>query len=222
MMKRTTAWTQVVEIWPWIEKPCTIITITIISPLTDETEVLLHARLSTQLSPRCLAWSYSSILWCCRSNYYVVALTYEPNRRCPPCLIVCIGYSAESHGQTISASTTCQWHGGVPWDPQDSRPCTTRTHLSCVPITEAKQLHRDFHLNAWIRFSIYLPPVFMPRTNNIIAFVVSTRYLNSLNLIGKPMLLINTQLSFTITAVAVAILMWISALHVPSLDKIAP
>ena len=35
------------------------------------------------------------------------------------------------------------------------------------------------------------------------------------------MVLINTQLSFTITAVAVAILMLISALHVPSLDKIA-
>ena len=81
-------------------------------------------------------------------------------------------------------------------------PCTTRTHLSCVPIREAKQLHRDFHLNAWIRFSIYLPQVFMPRTN--IAFVGSTRYLNSLNLNEKPMLLINTQLSFTITAVAVA------------------
>ena len=59
----------------------------------------------------------------------------------------------------------------------------------------------------------------MPRTN--IAFVGSTRYLNSLNLIGKPMLLIDTQLSFIITAVAVAILMWISALPVPSLDKIA-
>ena len=40
---------------------CTIITI--ISPLTDETEVLLHARLSTQPSPRCLAWSYLSILY---------------------------------------------------------------------------------------------------------------------------------------------------------------
>ena len=186
---------------------CTIITITItiISPLTDETEVLLHARLSTQPSPRCLEWSCLSILWCCRSNYYVIALTYERNRRCPPYLIVCIGYSAESHGQTISASITCQWHGGVQWNPQDSRPCTTRTHLSCVPIREATQLHRDFHLNAWIRFSKYLPPVFMTSTN--IAFVGSTRDLNSLKLIGKPMLLINTQLSFTITAVAVAILM---------------
>ena len=99
---------------------CTIITI--ISPLTDETEVLLNARHSTQPSPRCLAWSCLSILWCCRSNYYVVALTYERNRRCPPYLIVCIGYSVESHGQTISASITCQWHGGVLWDPQDYRP----------------------------------------------------------------------------------------------------
>ena len=79
------------------------------------------------------------------------------------------------------------------------------THLSCVPIRKAKQLHRDFHLNAWILFSVYLPPVFMPRTN--IAFVGSTRYLNSLNLIWKLMLLVNTQLCFTITAVAVAILM---------------
>ena len=152
-----------------------------------------------------LAWSCLSILWRFRSNSYVAALTYERNRRCPPCLIVCIGYSTESHGQTISASITCQWHGGVPWDRQDSRPCTTRTHLSCVPIREAKQLHRDFHLNAWIRFSVYLPPVFMLRTN--IAFVGNTRYLNSLNSIWKPMLLVNTQLSFTITAVAVAILM---------------
>ena len=84
---------------------CTIITI--ISPLTDETEFLLHVRLSIQPSPRCLAWSCLSILWCCRSNYYVAALTYERNRRCLPCLIVCIGYSAESHGQTISASITC-------------------------------------------------------------------------------------------------------------------
>ena len=191
------------------------ITITIISPLTDETDVLLHTRLSTHASPRCLALSCLSILWCCRSNYYVVALTYQCNRRCPPYLIVCIGYNAESHGQTISDSITCQWHGGVPRDPQDSRSCTTRTHLSCVPIRQAKQLHRDFHLNVWIRFSTYLPPVFMPRTN--IAFVGSTRDLNSLNLTGKPMLLINTQLSFTFTAVAVAIVMQISALLVPSL-----
>ena len=87
---------------------CTIITITIISPLTDETEVLLHARLSTQPSPRCLAWSYLSILWYCSSNYYVVALTYVRNRRCSLCWIVCIGYSAESHGQTISASKPYQ------------------------------------------------------------------------------------------------------------------
>ena len=36
----------------------------------------------------------------------------------------------------------------------DYRPCNTRTHFSCVPIREAKQLHRDFHLNAWIRFSM--------------------------------------------------------------------
>ena len=114
-------------------------------------------------------------------------------------------YSAVSRVHTISASIACQWHGGVPWDRQDSRPCTTRTHLSCVPIREAKQLHRDFHLNAWIRVSIYMPPMFMPRTN--IAFAGSTRALNSLNLIGKPMMLINTQLSFTITAMAVAILM---------------
>ncbi len=45
----------------------------------------------------------------------------------------------------------------------------------------------------------------MPRTN--IAFVGNTIYLNNLNLMWKPMLLVNTQLSFTITAVAVAILM---------------
>ena len=134
-----------------------------------------------------------------------VTLTYERNRMCPPCLIVCIGCSAELHGQTISASIAWQWHEEDPWYPQDSRHCTKRTHLSCVPIREAKQLHRDFHLNAWISFSIYLPPVFMPRTN--IAFVGSTRDLNSINLTGKLMLLINTQLSFTITAVTVAILM---------------
>ena len=181
-----------------------IITITIITPLTDETEFLLHVRLSTQHSPRrpgmgmfVHSMVFSVQFLCCRPHLRT------QSKVPPPCLIVCIGYSAESHGQTISI--TCQWHGGVPWDRQDSRPCTTRTHLPCVPITEAKQLHRDFHLNAWTRFSVYLPPVFMHRTN--IAFVGSTRYLNSLNLIWKPMLLVNTQLSFTITAVAVAILM---------------
>ena len=89
---------------------CTIITITIISPLTDETEVLLHARLSTQPSPRSLAWSCLSIPWCCPSNDYVVALTNARNRSCHPCLVGCIGYSAESRGQTISASITCLWH----------------------------------------------------------------------------------------------------------------
>ena len=118
---------------------CTIITI--ISPLTYETEVLLHVRLSTQPSPICPAWSCVSILWCCRPNYYVVALTYERIRRCPPCecLHRLYKYIAVSYGQTISASIACQWHGGVPWDRLDSRPCTTRTHLSCVPIREAKQ-----------------------------------------------------------------------------------
>ncbi len=49
------------------------------------------------------------------SNYYVVAITYERNRRCPPCLIVCIGYSAESHGQTYQilslANGTEGFHG---------------------------------------------------------------------------------------------------------------
>ena len=202
MMKCITDWTQVVVMWSWIEQH-------IHAPSSPSPSSLLwQTRLNSSsmsdslpsLRQDVLAWSCLSILWCFRSNYYVAALTYEHNRRCPPCLIVCIGYSAESHGQTISPSITCQWHGGVPWDPQDSRPCTTRSHLSCVPIREAKQLHREFHLNAWIRFSVYLPPVFMPRTN--IAFVGSTRYLNILNLIWKPMLL-----SFTITAVAVAILM---------------
>ena len=45
-------------------------------------------------------------------------------------------------------------------------------------------------------------------------------YLNILCLVGKPMLLLNTLLSFAITAVA--ILMRISALQVLSLDKVAP
>ena len=71
---------------------CTVITI--ISPLTEEDEVRLHARLSTQPSPRCLALSCLSIIWCCRPSSDVVALTYEHNRWCPPCLIVCIGYNA--------------------------------------------------------------------------------------------------------------------------------
>ena len=43
---------------------------------------------------------------------------------------------------------------------------------------------------------------------------------NILCLVGKPMLLLNTLLSFAITAVA--ILMRISALQVLSLDKVAP
>ena len=75
---------------------CTIITIS--SPLPEEAEVL-QATLSTQPSPRCLAWLCLSILWCYRQNSYVVALTYECNRWCPPCLVICIGYSAMSPGQ---------------------------------------------------------------------------------------------------------------------------
>ena len=47
----------------------------------------------------------------------------------------------------------------------------------------------------------------------------SARDLNSLCLVGKPMLLLNTLLSFAIIAVAVAILMRISALHVPSFGQ---
>ena len=50
--------------------------------------------------------------------------------------------------------------------------------------------------------------------------VRSTIDLNSLCLVGKPMLLLNTLLSCAITAVA--ILMQISALQVPSLDKVVP
>ena len=96
---------------------CTIITIT--STLTGEAEVL-QATLSTQHSPRCLAWSCLSIIWC-RQNSYVVALTHECNRWCPPCLVICIGYSAVSPGQTISASIAWQWHEDIPLDPQDSQ-----------------------------------------------------------------------------------------------------
>ena len=44
--------------------------------------------------------------------------------------------------------------------------------------------------------------------------------LNSLCLVVKPMLLLNTMLSFAITAVT--ILMQISSLQVLSLDKVAP
>ena len=62
-----------------------------------------------------LAWSCLSILGCFRSNSYVAALTYERKRRWPPCLIVCIGYSAESHGQTYQilslANGTEGFHG---------------------------------------------------------------------------------------------------------------
>ena len=52
--------------------------------------------------------------------------------------------------------------------------------------------------------------------------VWSTKYLNSMCLVGKPVLLLKTLLSFPINAVAVAILMRISDLNVPSLDRIAP
>ena len=46
------------------------------------------------------------------------------------------------------------------------------------------------------------------------------RDLNSLCLVGKPILLLNTLLSFAITAVAIS--MRISALQVLSLDNVAP
>ena len=52
------------------------------------------------------------------------------------------------------------------------------------------------------------------------SIVVGIRDLNRLYLVGKPMLLLNNLLSFAITAVT--ILMRISALHVLSLDKVAP
>ena len=52
--------------------------------------------------------------------------------------------------------------------------------------------------------------------------VESTIYLNRLYLFGKPMMLLHTLISFAINAVAVAILMRISALHVPYLDNVAP
>ena len=50
----------------------------------------------------------------------------------------------------------------------------------------------------------------------------STIYLNRLYLFGKPMMLLHTLASFAINAVAVAILMLIYALQVPSSDNVAP
>ena len=50
--------------------------------------------------------------------------------------------------------------------------------------------------------------------------VVGIRDQNNLSMVGKPMLLLNTLLSFAI--MSVAILMRISALQVLSLDKVAP
>ena len=67
-----------------------IISITIISPLTEEAGFLLRARLSKLPSPRCLTWSCLSIRCRCRPSSFVDALSYEGNRRCPPCLIVLI------------------------------------------------------------------------------------------------------------------------------------
>ena len=190
------------------------------SPQTEEADVLLlQARLSTHHSPINLVWSCLSILWRCRPCSYVVALVYERNPWCPPCLIVCIRYIAVSRGQTKSASIAWQWHDEVPWHQRVYPLCSARTHWSFLPVREAHQLPRAFHLNAWIRFSIFSTSV---HASHQYGMVESTIDLNSLNLIGKPMLLLNTLLSFAITAVAVAILMQISTLQVSSLDKVAP
>ena len=60
------------------------------------------------------------------NNCYAVALTYERNRSFPPSLIVCIGYSALSHGRTTSAS----WFDSGTKTFPGSRPCSTRLHPS--------------------------------------------------------------------------------------------
>ena len=127
MMTCITDWTQVVEIWSWIEQhiyaPSSPSPSSSPLPSPSPSSLLWQTRLNSSsmsdslhsLRQDVLAWSCLSILWCFRSNSYVAALTYERKRRWPPCLIVCIGYSAESHGQTYQilslANGTEGFHG---------------------------------------------------------------------------------------------------------------
>ena len=77
----------------------------------------------------------------------------------------------------------------------------------------------ECYLNASIRFSIFATSA---HASHPYSMLESTRDQNSLCLGGKSMLLLNTRLSFEITSVTVAILMQISALQVPFLDKVPP
>ena len=80
-------------------------------------------------------------------------------------------------------------------------------------------MYHEFILNTWIRFSIFATSVHASHTYITLE---STRYLNMLCLVRKPMLLLHTLLPFDIAVVSVAILMGICALQVPYLDKVAP